>query len=181
MPENRITMGIAGQKIAHKKTSAAGRVTIGGKTFHARSSWESNIAAYFQWQKEKGLILEWEFEPKTFWFEGVKRGVMSYLPDFRVTDLDGTYTYVEVKGWMDSKSKTKLSRMKKHFPDVKMDVIDESRYKGIAKWSSIYPEWGKINEPEVSAGSTCKVPGCLEAEKDMGLCKKHYSQVYATR
>lgn len=174
-------MGIAGQKIAHKKSSSAGRVTIGGKTFHARSSWESNIAAYFQWQKEKCLIIDWEFEPKTFWFEGVKRGVMSYLPDFRTTELDGSHKFWEVKGWWDSKSKTKVARMKKYHPDVILEIIDEARYKGIAEWSSLYPEWGKVNEKEAPTGSTCKVPGCHEDEKDKGLCKKHYSQVYATR
>lgn len=174
-------MGVSGQKITHKKPSTSGKVTVGGKMFHARSSWEANIAAYFDWQKNQGLILDWEFEPKTFWFEGIKRGVMSYLPDFRTTELDGSYKYWEVKGWWDSKSKTKISRMKKYFPDVVMEIIDEARYKGIAHWSSIYPEWGKVNEPEPSSGEKCKVPGCSDEVKDKGLCKKHYSQVYATR
>lgn len=175
-------MGIAGKnKPVHKQSSTSGRVTVGGKTFHARSSWEANIAAFFQWQKEKGLIRDWEYEPKTFWFEGVKRGVMSYLPDFRVTEEDGSYTYYEVKGWMDSKSKTKLARMKKHFPDVRLELIDEDRYRGIAKWSSMYPEWGKVNERKLVEGGACMVPGCQDEVLDKKLCKKHYQQVYGNR
>jgi hypothetical protein len=174
-------MGIAGTKPIHKKSSAAGKVTIGGKTFHARSTWESNIAAFFQWAKEQCLILDWEFEPKTFWFEGIKRGVMSYLPDFRTTEIGGSYTYWEVKGWWDPKSRTKVARMKKYHPDVKLEIIDEARYKGIAKWSSLYPEWGKLNEPAEITGQLCEVPDCNTVVKDRGLCKKHYLQVYGNR
>jgi hypothetical protein len=90
-------------------------------------------------QKE---ILKWEHEPETFWFAGIKRGVCSYLPDFRVTTKSGAIEYHEVKGWMDTKSKTKIARMAKYHPKVKLIIIDSARYKGIAKMGQkIVPGW----------------------------------------
>ena len=118
-----------------------GWVKLGGKQFFARSSWESNYARYLQFQKEQGLILDWDHEPETFWFEGIKRGVRSYLPDFKVTAKTGT-EFHEVKGWMDSRSKTKIRRMAKYHPQIKLIVIDQYRYREIAKTAScIIPGW----------------------------------------
>jgi hypothetical protein len=53
------------------------------------------------------------------------------LPDFRVTLNDGSIEYHEVKGWMDDRSQTKLNRMAKYYPNVKMVLIDGKRYRGI--------------------------------------------------
>jgi hypothetical protein len=72
----------------------------------------------------------WEYEPKTFWFKEIKRGVRSYVPDFKVWK-DGEYWWEEVKGWMDSKSKTKLKRMAKYYPDEKIEIVDRARYQTI--------------------------------------------------
>lgn len=121
--------------------SKAGWRTIGGKRCFFRSRWEFNASAYFQWLKDQGEIIEWEHEPETFWFEGIKRGVCSYLPDFRITDKNGVH-YVEVKGWMDPKSKTKLKRMAKYHPDVKLVLIDKRYYEDIKrKLSRVIPGW----------------------------------------
>lgn len=122
-----------------------GMVTIGDKTFFARSSWEANIGAYFQFLKEHKKISDWEHEPKTFWFTEIMRGVRSYKPDFLITLNDGTHYYEEVKGWMDPKSATKLKRMKKYYPSVKVDILDEKRYKAIKKMSSLIPQWGLLD------------------------------------
>lgn len=107
------------------------REDLGGQFF--RSSWEANYARFLEWQKGRGLIADWKYEPETFWFEKIKRGVRSYLPDFRVTELNGSTYYVEVKGWMDAKSKTKLKRMAKYHPTVDLRVIGSKPYKEIAK------------------------------------------------
>jgi hypothetical protein len=72
-------------------------------------------------------------EPKTFWFDGVKRGCVTYLPDFQVFKLDGTHEWLEVKGYMDSKSKTKISRFRKFFPNEKLSILDSKWYKLIVK------------------------------------------------
>ena len=57
---------------------------IGGKRKYFRSKWESNYARYLQFLKEHKQIEDWHHECETFWFEGIKRGVCSYLPDFKV-------------------------------------------------------------------------------------------------
>lgn len=77
-----------------------------------------------QFLKETCQIKEWEHEPKTFWFEEIRRGVRSYLPDFKVTKNDGKHYWVEVKGYMDSKSKTKIKRFKKYYPEEELHVLD---------------------------------------------------------
>lgn len=73
------------------------------------------------------MIKGWEYEPQTFWFEKIKRGTRSYLPDFKVYAEDG-HMWVEVKGYMDAKSKTKIKRFNKFYPDEKLIVIDKKWY-----------------------------------------------------
>jgi hypothetical protein len=96
---------------------------IAHRRIYFRSKWEANYGRYLQYQKEQGWIKHWEHEPKTFWFEGIKRGVMSYLPDFRILRPDGSHYWVEVKGYMDSRSKTKIKRFKKYFPDEHLELV----------------------------------------------------------
>lgn len=105
--------------------------TIGGIRKFYRSSWEANYARYLQWLKERGEIVEWEHEPETFWFLHIKRGVRSYLPDFRITERSGATIYHEVKGYMDRASKTKLARMARCYPEVRIIVIDQRQYRSI--------------------------------------------------
>lgn len=117
-------------------------VTVGGQRFFARSRWEANYARYLEWQKSIGEILAWEHEPKTFWFEGIKRGVRSYLPDFLVTMKNGNSEWHEVKGWMDSKSKTKIKRMAKYHPNETLRVFDGKWFKTAnRKIGKIVPGW----------------------------------------
>jgi len=120
----------------------AGWKEIGGKRKYFRSLWESNYARYLEWLKQKGQIAEWEHEPETFWFNGIKRGCVSYLPDFRVTELSGARVYHEVKGWMDARSITKIRRMAKYHPSVKLIVIDAKAYKALQKdVKGLVPSW----------------------------------------
>ena len=106
---------------------------FGGKRNYYRSQWELNYARYLEMLKCLGEIKEWEHEPDTFWFEGVKRGTVSYLPDFKVTENNGAIAYHEVKGWMDARSKTKIRRMAKYHPDVKLIVVDAKAYRALSK------------------------------------------------
>lgn len=88
-----------------------------------RSSWEYYYAIFLEKLKSEGKISGWKHEPKCFWFEGIKRGVRSYLPDFCVTHLDGSEEWAEVKGYYDSKSRTKMKRMAKYHPDVRIRLV----------------------------------------------------------
>lgn len=162
------------------QVSKKGFVTVGGKRFFARSSYESNIAAYFQFLKEQGQIADWKHEPTTFWFEKIRRGVRSYLPDFLITNIDGSEYYAETKGFFDSKSKTKINRMRIYYPHIKLEIIDSARYKGIAKNASLYPEWGALDRIVVDPESICSLEGCnnVRNKKGKGYCNKHHTKIY---
>lgn len=120
-----------------------GWVEIGGKNYFYRSSWEPNVASYLEFLKKSGEIKDWSYEEDTFWFDKIKRGVRSYKPDFKITKNDDTFYYEEVKGYMDSKSKTKLNRMRIYYPKIDIRVLDQKRYKEIEKSKNLFPEWGE--------------------------------------
>jgi len=116
--------------------------TIGDKTKYFRSLWEANYARYLQFLKEKGQISDWLHEPETFWFLKILRGARSYLPDFKVINLDGSHYWVEVKGWMDDRSKTKLKRFAKYFSKEKLELIQAPWFKkNNPIMRNIIPEW----------------------------------------
>ena len=116
------------------------REDLGGIYF--RSRWEANYARYLNFLVANGTIQSWEFEPKTFLFTGVTRGPFSYKPDFLVTENDGRKVWHEVKGWMDSKSKGKLDRMAKMYPEETIVVIASPEYKSIKKqMAGVIKEW----------------------------------------
>lgn len=110
-------------------SSCQGWRVVAGRRIFFRSSWEVKFACYLQFLKEKKIISEWEHEPKTFWFDAIKRGTRSYLPDFKITRPDGTHYWVEVKGYMDAKSKTKIKRFQKYYPEEELHVVDSTWFK----------------------------------------------------
>src|SRR5659263_489952 len=54
-----------------------------------RSSWEANMARYYNY-----IGVKWQFEPKMFIFNTIRRGSVSYTPDFYLPEED---RWVEVK------------------------------------------------------------------------------------
>jgi len=99
---------------------------IGGQKHFFRSDWEIHFARYLCYQKQHSRIKEWLYEPHTFWFLEIKRGVRSYKPDFQIFNHDGTHYWVEVKGFMDSKSLTKIKRLRKYYPEEKIMIADKA-------------------------------------------------------
>ena len=113
---------------------------IGGKKFYSKSGYERLFAKYLQFLKKKGVIKDWVYEPTLFYFEGIKRGVTNYTPDFRVENPDGSIEYFEIKGWMDSKSKTKIKRMAKYHPTVKLEVRGKDWFKENSRALKLLPD-----------------------------------------
>lgn len=110
--------------------------------FFVRSRWEANYARYLAWLKDNGHIVSWEYEPTTFRFDGVSRGPYTYKPDFLVVGKDGGHAYHEVKGWMDSGSRSRLKRFTKFYPQYTLVVVDAKAYRQIqSKLSSVIPNW----------------------------------------
>lgn len=110
----------------------------GGKRYFLQSLWEINVAHFLEWLRLHGEIEDWEYEPETFWFEQIRRGVRSYTPDFRVREKGGSHTFYEVKGWMDQKSRTKLDRMARYYPAVKLVVIGSTEYKELRAYGRLF-------------------------------------------
>ena len=117
----------------YSRTKSGKRKDLNNQFF--RSSWEANIARYYNF-----VGIEWEYEPKEFIFKDVRRGCISYTPDFYLPKED---RWVEIKGWMDKKSKTKLKRFEKYYPKEfkKLELITGTEYKSFSKYSTLIPGW----------------------------------------
>jgi hypothetical protein len=107
---------------AYKHTKSGYRKDLG---LNLRSNWEANFARILNAYK-----VVFEFEPKVFTFP-VKRGTKGYTPDFYLPNFD---EWVEIKGYLDDKSKIKIKRFKRYYPNEfeKMTFIC-SRYSSDAK------------------------------------------------
>lgn len=127
---------------------------VGVRGIKFRSKMEANYAAYLEWLIKVGEIQAWEYEFCTYWFTpdkvnkgGVRRGVTSYKPDFfvipkrREGELN-RHELHEVKGYLDPRSKTALTRMKRYYPEERMVVIDSAAMKALRRQvGGIVPDW----------------------------------------
>lgn len=127
-------------KVVRTQCAGGKREDLGNQYF--RSAWEANYARYLNWLVSKGEIDGWSYEPVTFEFVGIKRGVRFYTPDFRV-ETRGAHEWHEVKGWMDSQSKTRMKRMAKYYPGEKVVMIDRKWFASArrAGMPAMIPEW----------------------------------------
>lgn len=107
-----------------------------------RSAWEANVARYLNFLCTHGKIHHWEYEVDEFEFP-VKRGAGKfYKPDFKVWLTEDRFEYWEVKGHMDTKSATKLKRMQRYYPQYRVVIIDEHRYRSeICPIRALLPGW----------------------------------------
>lgn len=125
-----------------KRNNIASWREIDGELFYFRSKAEWRYALYLEWLKKTKSITEWMYEPETFWFLEIKRGVRSYLPDFKVIERSGSHYWVEVKGYMDARSKTKLDRFKRYFPDERLELVDGNWFRrNNSKLKGLVPGW----------------------------------------
>ncbi len=89
---------------AYKHTKTGFRTDI---ALNVRSNWEANFVRIL-----KAYDIKFEFEPTVFSFP-IKRGTRGYTPDFFINK---TGEWVEIKGYLDTKSKVKLKRFKRYYP-----------------------------------------------------------------
>lgn len=108
------------QRVTHK-----GWYEIDGKRMYLKSNWEKRYALYLDFMKRHNHISDWWYEPETFWFNGIKRGTNNYKPDFKVLFPSGNFEFFEVKGYYDAKSLTKIKRMAKYHPNIKLNLVDK--------------------------------------------------------
>ena len=125
---------------------------VGNKQpIYFRSSWEYYYSLFLEKLRQERKIIDWKHEPKCFWFEGIKRGVRSYLPDFCITHLNGSEEWCEVKGYFDSKSQTKMKRMAKYYPEVNIRLVGSDWFKlNLKSCKALEPILAKKVEKQVS-------------------------------
>jgi len=108
---------------------------------YVRSSWEANYCRYLNWLKDNGKIRSWGYETETFPFP-IKRGAIDYKPDFKVEYADRHIEYHEIKGWLDPTSKTKLKRMAKYYPEIKIRLVDAAAMRDLnALFKKMLAHW----------------------------------------
>lgn len=120
--------GFMKRRLFHAKAGAKGgrREDLGG--LYVRSKWEANVARVLNAMRDRGDIVGWVYEPCEFAFP-VKRGTRFYKPDFAVDYGPAIGNkYWEVKGLMQQKDVTALSRMAKYFPDVAVLIVGKKEY-----------------------------------------------------
>lgn len=111
-----------GKGSAYRYTKTGYREDLG---LTLRSNWEANFARICRVYE-----IDFEFEPKVFTFP-VKRGTKGYTPDFY---FENTEDWIEIKGYLDDKSKIKIKRFKRYYPDeFKKFTMIISRYSNEAK------------------------------------------------
>lgn len=108
-------------------------ISLGGRSFHFKSKFESVWGRYLQQLYDLGVIEAWGYETKTFIFKGETRGLVQYTPDFYVKQ-DSEECYQETKVHLIGKDITKYRRMAKHYPNVKLVlVMDRPRNKEFSR------------------------------------------------
>lgn len=132
-------------RFVKKRVFAAKAGARGGKRAYlgglfVRSSWEANVCLWLNELKRRGEILEWFYEDREFLFP-VKRGVRFYKPDFRVVEDAGQEIFYEVKGHLDSKSVTALTRMKRYYPETTVLLIEKAKYAEICSEFGHLENW----------------------------------------
>jgi hypothetical protein len=125
-------MELSASSTSTQRQTYKGWVTIDNKRYYYKSLWEYRYAMYLDLMKRHNHIIDWFYEPHTFYFEGIKRGTTNYKPDFKVIFPSGNEEWIEVKGYMDAKSATKIKRMAKYFPEIKLRVVGSDWFKSNA-------------------------------------------------
>lgn len=121
----------------HTTRSVSGRRKDLGNRFF-RSKMEANVARMLQY-----LGLKYEYESETFDFKAIRKGTTQYKPDFKIAgtkkaDAPLRGRLVEVKGYLDPQSKTKMKRFKKYFPEEfsKLICVVQGRKSAAYLWLS---------------------------------------------
>jgi len=88
------------------------------KEINMRSGYEIGYAKYL----DKNNI-KWLYECKTF-----DLGDTTYTPDFYLPESD---TYIEIKGWMQSKALIKINKFIKQYPEINYIILKYKKLKSM--------------------------------------------------
>lgn len=112
---------------------------------------EYRYACYLEWLRKNGDILQWLYEPEIFTWTNSRGTRIKYKPDFKVLEFIGKSPcgliearrhWVEVKGYMDSRSKAKIKGFERWYPEEKLILVDSMWFKrNTRKLKGLVPEW----------------------------------------
>ena len=105
------------------------KTVVDGITFDSRDE-----ALYYQALKdlkEKGLIKDFELQPKfllqqAFAKNGKKYRPIHYIADFKVINNNGSFYVVDIKGMLTTEFKIKLKLFNYKYPDIELRLISRS-------------------------------------------------------
>ena len=105
------------------------KVAIDGIVFDSRD--ESLYYQALKDMKEKGLIKDFELQPKFLLQEGFEKNEkkyrpISYIADFRVINNDNSSFVVDIKGMLTTEFKIKLKLFNYKYPDIELRLISRS-------------------------------------------------------
>lgn len=132
----------------HPRGKAGIRPDLG---HNCRSALEANLERFLRFSGYQMWTGEGE-PPAGRWYRYEGRrwplpgGCGDYLADYEVwpglIDPQRPYEVLEAKGWLDSRSKTKLKRMAKLHPDSPVELITAQRLEElVGRGKSIIPHW----------------------------------------
>ena len=98
------------------------RLEIDGKVYNFRSKLEAKVAQYLQVLKLGGHIKDWAYEQTTFHFPDDR-----YLVDFDIIMPDGSFYYLEAKGYCTAKTKRNLRLLNKYRPEIVIDMVFQNK------------------------------------------------------
>lgn len=131
-----------GREVQTRKGAALARppFTVRSPYQHVKRGWyEINGVLHFFRSQDEALTAgfltltgwAWEYEPRTFEFP--ERGTHCYTPDFRA-EKGGEWRWVEVKGWLNPKSRTQLRRFAKYYPEDARRLVLVTDWRGAQAW-----------------------------------------------
>ena len=127
------------KKSKKKKT----KLRIKRKKFsYAGSSFASKAERDFAYDMDRAKI-PWQYEPEKFtWFPPARK----YTPDFKVLKKDGTFFYIEFKGYLRPKDRTKMRVFKQQHPEIDCRFVFMNANKKLYKGAkSTYADWAEKN------------------------------------
>ncbi|WP_416044658.1 DUF1064 domain-containing protein [Clostridium tyrobutyricum] len=105
------------------------KIVVDGITFDSKD--ESKYYEYLKHLKAYGMIKNFELQPKftlipKFKYKGKIERPATYTLDFLIYNLDGTETYVDVKGFSTQQGEFKFKLLKSLHPDMDFKWVAKS-------------------------------------------------------
>lgn len=94
------------------------------------------------WMDDNGIT--WLYEPERLdWIPPARK----YTPDYKVRRHDGSYFFVEYKGYLRPQDKTKMKAIRKQYPDLDIRFVFQNANKPSYKGSkTTYGMWAEKND-----------------------------------